>query len=116
MNTYTPYYLRFATPSEADSILDQVGYRQPIQDTDPIEYYYTVGDGVPGGVDVIGEIWNNDGEYSDPDPATGEIEVISEPTKLAGWHVNVILAGPLPSLLEEYLVTPTTPNRRFAGF
>jgi hypothetical protein len=114
MNTYTPYYLRFATQSEADSVLDQVGYRQPIQDTDPVQYYYTVGDGVPGGVDVIGEIWNDDGVYDANE--TGEVIVISEPTKVDGWHINIILAGPLPALLEEYLVTPTTPNRRFAGF
>jgi hypothetical protein len=114
MNTYTPYYLKFASEAEANNILTEIGYRQSIQNTDPIEYYYTVGDGVPGGIDVIGEIWNDDGVYDANE--TGEVIVISEPTKVDGWHVNVILAGPLPPALEGYVVVPSTPNRRFAGF
>jgi hypothetical protein len=58
--------------------------------------------------DVIGTIYNDDGVYNEE---TGE--VISEPTPMEGFHVNYI--GDLSQELHQYLVTPETPNRKFAG-
>lgn len=59
--------------------------------------------------DVIGDIYNNDGVY---DQQTGEI--IAPPTKAEGFHVNFI--GEVPVELEQYLITPVSPSRKFAGY
>jgi hypothetical protein len=61
------------------------------------------------GVDDVGVIYNDDGVY---DQDTGE--VITPPTPKDGWHVNYKSAT-LPSDLEAYVVSPTTPHRIFAG-
>lgn len=119
-NTYTPYFLKFTSESEARTALTEVGFLRTYEDpitSDPVEYY-SVSDtpSAPGDVDIIGEIYNNDGVYSDPDPTTGEITTISPPTLKEGWHVNLILTGNLPSPLEQYAISPLTPNRKFAGF
>ena len=57
--------------------------------------------------DVVGTIYN-DGVYTEE---TGE--VITPPTVMEGFHVNYI--GEYPQELEEYVVTPATPYRKFAG-
>jgi hypothetical protein len=44
----------------------------------------------------------------------GEIEVITPPTKMEGYHVNIILEGALPEALQEFVVTPSSPYRVFA--
>ena len=141
-NNYKTYFLRFATEQEAIAKLTEVNYYrtievtypkkevgeidpetgEPLEETDSdsetekviIKSYYTVGD-IPGGIDIVGEIWNDDGVY-ETDEETGEISVISEATKKDGWHVNVILASDLPEELQEFVVEPVTPSRRFAGF
>ena len=113
-NNYTPYYLKFASKEEADTILTEVEYLRTFEENEESRSYYTVGD-TPGGIDVVGEIWNDDGVY-ETDEETGEITVISEPTKKDGWHVNVILVGELPETLVGYIVEQETPNRVFAGF
>ena len=38
------------------------------------------------------------------------------PTPPSGWHVNVIIDGDVPEVLQPYVVTPATPARRFAGY
>ena len=59
-------------------------------------------------IDEVGVI-SKGGEY---DPETGE--VITPPTVLAGWHVNVI--GDLaPELWDRYLVVVNHPARVFFG-
>jgi hypothetical protein len=58
--------------------------------------------------DVVGTIYNDDGVYNEE---TGE--VITPPTVMEGFHVNYI--GEYPQELEEYVVTPATPYRKFAG-
>ena len=85
-----------------------------VESVNPNIITITVGD-IPGGIDIVGEIWNDDGVY-ETDEETGEISVISEATKKDGWHVNVILASDLPEELQEFVVEPVTPSRRFAGF
>lgn len=113
MRTYTTYYLRFASQEEAESKLRQADYRhREIVDDAPYDYY-AVKDQV-GDIDIVGQIWNNDGVYSDPDPETGEIEVITPPTKKEGYHINIILEGALPEVLQPYVVTPQNPHRVFA--
>lgn len=57
-------------------------------------------------LDVIGPIYVG-GEW---DPETGE--VITPPTLLDGWHVN--LAGDLPDGWDSYVVSPEHPSRVFA--
>ena len=59
--------------------------------------------------DVVGIIYNNDGVY---DEETGE--VVTPPTAMEGFHVNYI--GNFPQDLQQYLVTPTSPSRKFAGY
>ena len=111
--TYTTYYLRFASQAEAETKFTEVNYRHT-ETLDGIEQtYYAVKDQV-GDIDIIGDIWNDDGVYSDPDPETGEIEVITPPTKMEGYHVNIILEGALPEALQEFVVTPSSPYRVFA--
>jgi hypothetical protein len=118
-NNYKTYFLKFATEEESITKLTEVNYYRTVEETNPeteeveTRSYYTVGD-IPGGIDIVGEIWNDDGVY-ETDEETGEISVISEPTKKDGWHLNIILASPLPEALNAYLVTPQNPHRKFAG-
>lgn len=113
-NSYIPYYLKFSSKEEADIVLADVEYLRSFEEDEQTITYYTVGD-TPGSIDIVGEIWNDDGVY-ETDPETGELTVISEPTKKDGWHVNIILAADLPESLQQYIVEPVTPSRRFAGF
>ena len=130
--TYTPYYLRFASKEEADTKLTEVNYRQEEQyyeeivtEGEPDEYgnptfditygdelltrvWYSVTDQV-GDIDIVGEIYNNDGVYDEE-----TMEVITPPTKMDGWHVNIILSGAIPNALKEFIVTPSSPYRVFA--
>ena len=70
-------------------------------------------------IDDIGVIYKNDAEYSEPDPETGEITLISPPTQIKGYHYNYrTIYGnkppiPLPVELEPYLVTPKNPRHVF---
>lgn len=111
-NNYITYYLKFASQEEADQKLTEVNYLRTYEEDEEVRTFYTVGD-IPGGIDIVGEIWNDDGVY-EIDEETGEISVISEPTKKDGWHVNIILASPLPKELEQFVVFPETPYRVFA--
>ena len=132
MRTYTTYYLRFASKEEADTKLTEVNYRQEEQyyeeivtEGEPDEYgnptfnitygdelltrvWYSVTDQV-GDIDIVGEIYNNDGVYDEE-----TMEVITPPTKMDGWHINIILQGELPQSLQEFIVTPSSPYRVFA--
>jgi len=58
--------------------------------------------------DVVGTIYNDDGVYNEE---TGE--PITPPTAMEGFHVNYI--GAYPEEFEQYVVTPATPYRKFAG-
>ena len=60
-------------------------------------------------IDNIGTIWNDDGVYNEE-----TLEVISEPTPMAGYHVNY-KCEELPASLTVYEVTPENPYRKFAG-
>ena len=120
-NPYTPYYLKFASEAEADLLLAEVGFCHLRDESTPEEAltpYYSVAStpSAPGDIDIVGEIYNDDGVYSEPDPTTGEVAVVSPPTLKEGWHVNLVLAGPLPEPLEPYMVSPATPSRKFGGF
>jgi len=113
-NNYTPYYLRFTSQEQADQKLTEVNYLRTYEEDEEVRTYYTTGD-IPGGIDIVGEIWNDDGVY-EIDEETGEITVISEPTKKDGWHINIILSSDLPEEFQEFIVEPSTPSRRFAGY
>ena len=106
--SYTTYYLRFTSQEEAETKLTEVNYRHTETFDDVEQTYYAVKDQV-GDVDVIGDIWNDDGEY---DLETGE--VITPPTKKEGYHVNIILQSGLPEELQEFVVVPQNPHRVFA--
>jgi hypothetical protein len=58
--------------------------------------------------DVVGVIYNDDGVY---DQET--FEVVTPPTAMEGFHVNYI--GAYPEELQEFVVAPSTPYRKFAG-
>ena len=59
-------------------------------------------------VDEVGIIYNDDGIYNQE---TGE--VITPPTPMEGWHVNVKSAEDID--WSGFTVTPETPYRKFAG-
>ncbi len=106
--TYQTYYLRFNSQEEAETKLEEVGYKRTETFDDVEQTFYTVTDQV-GDIDIVGEIYRNDGVY---DLETGE--TITPPTKLDGWHINIILQGGLPEALKEFIVTPNNPYRVFA--
>ena len=111
--TYTTYYLRFASQEEAETKFAEVNYRHT--ETFPEEgeqTYYAVRDQI-GDIDIIGDIWNDDGVYNE-DIGTGEITVVTPATKKNGYHVNIILEGALPEALTEFIVEPQNPYRVFA--
>jgi len=108
--SYTTYYLRFNSQEEADTKLTEVGYKHEDTFNEETRTYYAVKDQV-GDIDVVGEIYNNDGVYETGED--GMPVVVSEPTKKDGWHINVILQGALPEALEEFVVTPANPYRVF---
>jgi hypothetical protein len=97
---YTTYFLKFTSQEETEQKLTEVNYLH--------ETYYKIEDQV-GDIDIIGEIYNNDGVY---DEVT--FEVISPPTKKDGWHINIICENELPEALQEYIVIPQNPHRVFA--
>jgi len=111
--TYTTYYLRFSSQTEAETKFTEVNYRHTETFEDVEQTYYAVKDQI-GDIDIIGDIWNDDGVYSEPDPENGEITLITPPTKMEGYHVNIILEGALPEALQEFVVTPSSPYRVFA--
>lgn len=93
------HFIRFPDEPTGKAALDAAG----LLDADgiPIVASHT------HALDAIGPI-SIGGEY---DPGTGE--VITPPTLLGGWHVN--LAGELPDGWEQYVVTPEQPVRVFAS-
>lgn len=62
------------------------------------------GNWIKRNVDVIGIAYNNDGTYDE------EGNVVTEPTQKDGWRMNTI-GSFAPSNLEDYRVTPATPDR-----
>jgi hypothetical protein len=109
---YQTYYLRFNSQEEAETKLEEVGYKRT-ETFDGVEQtFYTVTDQV-GDIDIVGEIWNDDGVYEE-DSETFEITIVTPPTKMDGWHINIILEESLPEALQPYIVTPQHPHRVFA--
>jgi hypothetical protein len=133
MNPYQTYYLRFNSQEEAETKLTEVGYRHeeeyypetvtlaPEPDENGEDVYiietsteaqtrvwYSVPDQV-GDIDIVGEIYNDDGVYDEE-----TFEVITPPTKMDGYHINIILQGSLPEKLQEFVVAPNSPYRVFA--
>jgi hypothetical protein len=110
--TYTTYYLKFSSQEEAEAKLDEAGYKVTSTTPDSNELTtYRVTDQV-GDIDIVGEIYNNDGAFEINEE--GYPEVLSPATKKEGWHVNIILEGSLPPSLEEYALLPRNPHRIFA--
>ena len=111
--TYTTYYLRFTSQEEAETKFTEVNYRHTETFPEEGEQTYYAVRGQIGDIDIIGDIWNDDGVYSE-DSETGEITVVTPPTKKDGYHVNIILEGALPEALAEFVVEPQNPHRVFA--
>lgn len=109
---YTTYFLKFASKEQGQSKLDEVGYKviSTLPNNEEVTQY-RVTDQV-GDIDIIGDLYNNDAIIETDEDGTSTI--ISPPTKLDGWHVNIILEDELPPALEEYVVTPKNPHRIFA--
>lgn len=106
--TYTTYYLRFSSQEEAETKLIEVNYKHTETFDDQEQTYYAVKDQV-GDIDIIGDIYNNDGVYDEE-----TFEMITPPTKKEGYHVNIILQSGLPEALQEFAVEPQNPHRVFA--
>lgn len=100
----TTNYLRFPDETTAMTALTEAGfYIEPIGENPG---YFRQADH-DFAMDVIGTI-SEGGIY---DLETGE--ELEPPTILDGWHVNYI--GTLPDGWEQYLVSPASPVRKFAG-
>jgi hypothetical protein len=97
-------FLRFADEATAQVALGTVGIYVPSSDDVPGCYRQA---DINWAFDPIGTIIRG-GEW---DPETGE--ELEPPVVLDGWHANYI--GPLPGSLEEFLVFPEAPVRKFAG-
>jgi hypothetical protein len=91
------HYLRFPDQETWLIAATAAGYRD---NQSGVFNYYTH----DWAIDDVGIIYNNDGVYDG--------EVVTPPTQMEGWHVNII--GELPPELNEYLVTPSNPYRVFA--
>jgi len=89
------HYLRFQDQETWLISATAAGYR--VNQSEVFNYYTH-----DWAIDDVGIIYNNDGE------------VITPPTQMDGWHVNII--GELPQELNQYLVTPSNPYRVFAGY
>jgi hypothetical protein len=96
-------YLRFPSQDVWKQAATAVGVLSVVDGEEQWSYYTH-----DWAVDDVGVIYNDDGVYSD------DGEVITPPTPMDGWHVNY-KAATLPSDLEAYVVTPNSPNRKFAG-
>lgn len=109
---YTTYFLKFNSEEEFDLAFEEAGYKYTYTDIDGEEkFQYRVPD-MKGDIDVVGEIYNNDAVTGVNEE--GYPTIITPPTKLDGWHVNMILQGGLPETLQEFVVTPQSPYRVFA--
>jgi hypothetical protein len=100
----TTYFLRFSDEAAAQTALETAGIYVPEIGNNP--GYYKQAD-IGWAFDPIGTI-SEGGVY---DQETGE-ELVA-PTVLEGWHANYV--GELPEGLEDYLVFPENPVRKFAG-
>jgi hypothetical protein len=96
--------LRFPDEATAQTALEAAGIYVPEIGNNP--GYYRQAD-IGWAFDPIGTITEG-GVY---DQETGE-ELVA-PTVLEGWHANY--AGELPEGLEDFLVFPGNPVRKFAG-
>ena len=93
------HYLRFPDQETWLIAATAAGYR--VNQSEVFNYYTH-----DWAIDDVGIIYNNDGVYNN------DGEVITPPTQMGGWHVNII--GELPQELNQYLVTPSNPYRVFA--
>ena len=84
-----PLYLRFDTKEAAEEALINCSH--------------------PHEIDVIGEIYNDDSEYSD------DGECIKQPTKKQGWHVNLLVPDDCTDY-DNHAHNVVTPVRVWAGF
>jgi glycine cleavage system H lipoate-binding protein len=92
--TYYDYCLVFDSKEIADSVLFDV------ENGIKIAKFVAV--------DVIGKIYKNTGNVIDTPEG-----LINEVAAIKGWHVNVRHSEPV-LLLEQYKVTPKTPERVWA--
>jgi hypothetical protein len=108
---YTQYFLKFATQEECYEALTSVDWygQVAVADGEP-RYGFTLS-GHVGSIDEVGLVVGTPATY---DEVT--FEEISPVVYIDGWHVNIVTKEPLPEALEQYIVTPSTPQRVFAGF
>lgn len=93
------YFLRFPDEATGLAALAAANLLDP-------ESAFPITASLDHALDVIGPIYRG-GAW---DPQTGE--VITPPTLLDGWHFNY--QGVVPEEWEDYLVTPSNPDRVFA--
>lgn len=101
----TDFYLKFADENEAHSVLYRI--EGAVEADEDLGIEAVEGYEVPNyrNIDTIGII-HEDGEWDE------EGQVITEPTQLDGWHVNVrLIDGEDESALEPFMVNPATPIR-----
>jgi hypothetical protein len=112
---YSTYFLKFSSEQEMKDVfetLDWVKTSPYAAEGVPPATYYSMRPGINGDIDIVGIIYNNDGVYEMGE--NGYPTVVSEATAKPGWHVNLILEGRLPSILEEYALVPANPRQVFA--
>ena len=108
---YTQYFLKFDSPAHAHEALGGVGWygQVAVADGEP-RYDYTL-PAHSGAIDEVGLVVDTPATY---DEVT--FEELTPVTYIDGWHINLVVKTPLPDELSQYVVTPSFPQRVFAGF
>ncbi len=108
---FTQYFLKFATQEELHEVFTELGWYGQVGVSDGEPRYGFTMDGHDGSIDEIGTIIDTPAVIDDV-----TFEEVTPATYVDGWHVNIVIKDELPEALQEYIVTPNTPSRVFAGF
>ena len=119
----TDYFLKFASKEEALQVFSTIPEHTytpyDLETNQPLDTLEVSSQTETFAIDEVGVLFKDDGVYSDLDPETGEIAVITPPTQIIGYHYNYRTVcgnkppSPLPVELEPYLVVPRNPQRTF---
>jgi hypothetical protein len=108
---YTQYFLKFESQAQAHEVFGGIEWygQVAVADGEP-RYDYTL-PAHSGALDEVGLVVDVPATY---DEVT--FEELTPTTYVDGWHINIVIKIPLPDALAPHLVSPTSPQRVFAGF
>ena len=107
------YYLKYNSKSGMKTSFRSLGWIHTVEyDEETTEFYawFDSDQNNLGTIDVIGDMWTEP-VLSEDFNEDGTRDVVTEPQKIDGYHVNITTDLDLPSNLTKYLVHPKTPKR-----